>query len=317
MAYKVVDFHCDALSKMQLDSELEFTRDTRLDVNLKRMEQGGVGLQCFAIYLSERLGKPGFGHILDQIDLFKQKVVQSGVAAITSVEELVEAEAAGQPAGLLSIEGADGLEGNFHYLQVCYERGVRCLGLTWNYANWAADGILEPRGGGFTTRGLELVKACHKLGMILDVSHLSIKGFWELAERAEQKGIPFIASHSNAYRICSHARNLRDDQIRAIVSLGGRLGITFVPWFVKKSSVVEASDLLPHIEHICSLGGEKAIMFGSDFDGIESHIKDLRHSGHYLDWANLLLRHYPEELVRGWLSGNALSFLKAWLPQKK
>ncbi|MNP78174.1 hypothetical protein D3C76_1757280 [compost metagenome] len=58
-------------------------------------------------------------------------------------------------------------------------------------------------------------------------------------------------------------------------------------------------------------------MFGSDFDGIESHIKDLRHSGHYLDWANLLLRHYPEELVRGWLSGNALSFLKAWLPQKK
>ncbi len=317
MAYKVVDFHCDALSKMQLDSNLEFMRDPRLDVNLERMEQGGVGLQCFAVFISERLGKPKIGHILDQIDLFRQKVMNSGVALITSVEELEAAEAAGQPGGVLSIEGADGLEGSFHYLQLCYDRGVRFLGLTWNFANWAADGILEPRGGGFTSQGVELVKACHKLGLLLDVSHLSIKGFWELAEISEQKGIPFIASHSNAYRICSHARNLRDDQIRAIISLGGRIGITFVPWFVKKAPVVEMSDLLPHIEHICSLGGEKTIMFGSDFDGIESHINHLSHSGQFANLAELLLRHYSEELVRGWMSGNALSFLKTWLPQKK
>ncbi|WP_114499218.1 dipeptidase [Fontibacillus phaseoli] len=317
LAYKIVDFHCDVLSKMQMDHNLDFTRDPRLDVNLERMGQGGVELQCFAIYLSEKLGKPQFGYILDQIDLFRQKVVRSGLAAITTVEELDKAEKAGQPGGLLSVEGADGLEANLHYLKLCYERGVRCLGLTWNFANWAADGILEPQGGGFTPQGVELVQACHQLGIILDVSHLSVKGFWELAEVAEEAGKPFIASHSNAYRVCPHARNLRDDQIREIIALDGRIGITFVPWFVKKAPVVTSSDILPHLEHICSLGGERSIMFGSDFDGIESHIEDLRHVGQYANLAELLLRHYPEDLVKGWLSGNVLSFLRTWLPQTK
>lgn len=311
---KIVDFHCDALSKLLMDPTLDFTSDDRLDVNLERMLLGGVGLQCFAIYLSERLGKPQFGFIMDQLDLFRHKILPSGVAAITSVKELEQAEIAGRPGALLSIEGADGLEGNLHYLQVCYDRGVRCLGLTWNYANWAADGILEPRGGGFTSQGVELVNACHKLGIILDVSHLSVKGFWELTEMANESGIPFIASHSNAYTVCPHERNLRDDQIQAIITLGGRIGLTFVPWFVKQASEVHAEDLLPHIDHICSLGGEHTLMFGSDFDGIETHMEDLRHTGHYADLENLLLRHYSEELVQGWLSANAKAFLRTWLP---
>ncbi|MEF2965131.1 membrane dipeptidase [Paenibacillus sp. M1] len=317
LAYKIVDFHCDALGKMQLDPKLDFIRDERLDVNFERMAEGGVGLQCFAVFLSERLGEPQFEHILGQIDLFCEKVVGAGVAAITSVEELDRAEAAGQPGGLLSIEGADGLEGSLHYLRLGYERGVRFLGLTWNFANWAADGILEPRGGGFTPEGVELVKTCHELGIMLDVSHLSIKGFWELAAMAEKAKIPFIASHSNAYSICSHTRNLRDDQIAAIIALGGRIGITFVPWFVKSASEVKAEDILPHIDHICSLGGEGNIIFGSDFDGIETHIGDLRHAGQYAQWGEMLLKYYPERLVKGWLSGNALSFLRMWLPSTK
>lgn len=313
----IVDFHCDALSKMQLQPDLNFVSDTRLDVTLERMRQGDVGLQCFAIYLSEKLGKPDFGHVVDQIDLFYSKVVKSGVIPVRSVEDLNEAVRTARPGGLLSLEGADGLEGNFHYLQLSYERGVRFLGLTWNYSNWAADGILEPRGGGLTFQGVELVRACHKLGMILDVSHLSIKGFWQLAELAEEARIPFIASHSNAFAVCPHVRNLRDDQIGAIISLGGRIGLTFVPWFVKSGSVVNLTDLLPHIDHICSLGGEKAIMFGSDFDGIESHIRGLAHAGQYADFENLLLKHYSEETVKGWLSGNAMAFLRRWLPQIK
>ncbi|WP_435921174.1 dipeptidase [Paenibacillus sp. DYY-L-2] len=313
----IVDFHCDALSKMQLDPNLDFVKDTRLDVTLERMRQGGIGLQCFAIYLSEKLGKAEFGHVLEQIDLFRSRVVEAGVRPVRFVEDLDETERNGTPGGFLSLEGADGLEGNLHYLQLCYERGVRFLGLTWNYANWAADGIMEPRGGGLTPKGVELVHTCHKLGMMLDVSHLSINGFWELAGLAEEAGIPFIASHSNAYAVCPHARNLRDDQISAIISLGGRIGMTFVPWFVKSGSAVSAEDLLPHIDHICSLGGEEAIMFGSDFDGIDTHIRGLAHAGHYADWANLLLKHYPERMVRGWLSGNAMAFLRKWLPQIK
>jgi len=317
MKPEIWDFHCDVLSKMQMDESLDFLEDDRLDVNFARIGQGGVKVQCFAIFLSEKAGKPRFESILNQIDIFRQKVVPAGLVPLISADDLDKVAGSGQLGALLSLEGADGLEANMHYLQLCYERGVRLLGLTWNYGNWAADGILEPRGGGLTPQGVKLVKACHRLGIILDVSHLSVKGFWEVAELAEEAGIPFLASHSNAYSVCSHVRNLRDDQIKAILSLEGRIGLTFVPWFVKKAPQVNASDLLPHIDHICSLGGENILMLGSDFDGIDAHIEGLSHAGQLGEFANLLLKYYPENLVNGWLSGNGRTFLKKWLPQNK
>ncbi|MEG6587874.1 dipeptidase [Paenibacillus barengoltzii] len=317
MNLPIIDFHCDALSKLQLDPKLDFAHDRRLDVNLRRLEEGGVKLQTFAIFLSSELGPAKMEHILEQIDLFRERVLPLGVLPVQTAEDLNTLEQGGGIGGLLSLEGADGLEGNLQYVRVCYEKGVRLLGLTWNYANWAADGVMEPRNGGFTPAGLELVKLCHELGIILDVSHLSVKGFWELQELAEAAGKPFIASHSNAYQICPHPRNLRDDQIQAIIKLGGRIGVTFVPWFVKEGKHATSKDLLPHIERICSLGGAKHLMFGSDFDGIDTHLTDFRHTGQYANWQETLLKYYPEELVRGWLYDNAAAFLRAWLPFHK
>ncbi|WHX51456.1 membrane dipeptidase [Paenibacillus woosongensis] len=314
---KVADFHCDALSKMRLHPEMDFTADDRLDVSAKRMVQGNVKLQCFAIFLSKQLGTPNMGHILDQIDVYNARVVPNGIFPIRYAEELEQWEQEGKQGGLLALEGADGLEGNLHYLQVCFELGVRLLGITWNHANWAADGILEQRNGGFTLKGVQLVELSHQLEMILDVSHLSQKGFWELVELSAAARRPFIASHSNAYAVCDHVRNLHDEQIQAIIRMNGRIGVTFVPWFVHKGGAPSSKHLLPHIEHICALGGEHHIMFGSDFDGIEEHLSDLDHCGRYLDWAEMLLKHYPERLVRGWLYDNAVRFLRTWLPKNK
>ncbi|WP_019640235.1 dipeptidase [Paenibacillus fonticola] len=317
MKLKVVDFHCDALSKMQLNPGMDFNTDDKLDVTAERMERGNVMLQCFAIFVPKRLGSPNMGHILDQIDIYKTNVVPSGIHPLRFAEDLEWWERMDAKGGLLSLEGADGLESNLHYLRICFDLGVRFLGLTWNNANWAADGIMEARGGGLTSKGGELVHLCHQLGMILDVSHLSHQGFWDLAELAEAAGRPFIASHSNAYRICPHVRNLHDEQITAMIRMNGRIGVTFVPWFVHNSNIVSSKQLLPHIEHICSLGGENHIMFGSDFDGIEYHLSDFSHCGQYSEWAETLLKHYPEQLVRGWLYGNAVEFLRAWLPKKE
>ncbi|WP_379396110.1 dipeptidase [Paenibacillus lentus] len=313
--FKVVDFHCDALSKMRLYPGMDFNTDDRLDVTAERMKQGNVMLQCFAIFLSKQFGSPNMAHILDQIDIYNARVVPSGIYPIRFAEEVEQWESNGGLGGLLSLEGADGLEGNLHYLQICFDLGVRFLGITWNHANWAADGILEPRDGGFTVKGVQLVHLCHQLGMMLDVSHLSQKGFWELVELAEEAERPFIASHSNAYEICDHVRNLHDDQIQAIIRMNGRIGVTFVPWFVHKGGAPSSKQLLPHLEHICALGGENSIMFGSDFDGIDDHLSDLDHCGRYSEWVETLLKHYPERLVRGWLYDNAVSFLRTWLPK--
>lgn len=317
MKFGIVDFHCDALSKLQLNPELHFGDDPGLDVTASKLKKGGVQLQCFAIYLSEQLGQARIGLILEQIALYRTKVESCGLPLITSRQQLAALAAAGETGAMLSIEGADGLEGHFGYLQCCYDLGVRFLGLTWNHANWAADGVMEPRGRGFTAKGKQLVEACHDLGIILDVSHLSQQGFWELTEMAESAGRPFIASHSNSHSICKHPRNLTDEQIRAIVRLGGRIGLTFVPPFVKTDSPVKMTDLLPHIEHMCACGAENNLMFGSDFDGIDEHIEGLENAAGYSAFKDMLLKYYAEPLVDKWLAQNALKFLQTHLPSTK
>ncbi|CAH1211239.1 membrane dipeptidase [Paenibacillus sp. JJ-223] len=314
--WRVADFHCDALSKMLLKPELSFRNASELDVNVQRMEEGGVGLQAFAIYLPEVLGRGKFEHVMGQLELYRNRVHGNdgqgrGIQTLLWREQVADVRKLENPWGLLTLEGVDGLEGSLFYLQLCYEMGIRIVGLTWNYANWAADGVMEQRGAGLTEKGKALVGRCNEIGMLLDVSHLTEKGFWELTELSKR---PFIASHSNSYEVCPHVRNLKDDQIRAIVARNGRVGLTFVPWFVKQADEVHMEDLLPHIERICTLGGAQHLMMGSDFDGIPTYIHGLEHSGKYPQWIEVLLKHYDEHVVRGWMWDNAINYLHEQLP---
>ena len=146
----------------------------------------------------------------------------------------------------------------------------------------------------------------------MDVSHLTDSGFWELADLTSR---PFIASHSNARRICSHPRNLNDDQIRAIIAMDGRIGITYVPYFVSSEPRVAVADVLKHIDHICSLGGERHLMLGSDFDGISSYVDGLRHPGEMTALTAALRAAYSDEQASRFLNGNAISFLLCNLPE--
>lgn len=313
---KVVDFHCDVLSKLWEHPASDFMEGSGLDVSLQTMEQGDVVLQVFAVYLSERFGRPNMERVMAQLEIFRQKLVEPGhITWLKWRDQAADLRLNNNRRwGVLSLEGVDGLEGNLFYVRLCYEMGVRLMGLTWNHANWAADGVMEKRGGGLTNKGRKLLKLMNELGIVPDVSHLSPAGFWELAELTQS---PFIASHSNAYEICRHPRNLTDEQIRALIAVDGLIGVTFVPWFVRCDvPVVKMEDLLPHVERICELGGAKHLVFGSDFDGIDRWIKGLESPARYPDWAALLLKHYPEPLVRDWMSGNAITFLEKNLPQR-
>lgn len=308
---ETADFHCDALSKMTEWQDMDFHGDPRLDVTAKRLREGSVRLQCFAIFLSEKWGTPQFGRILAQIEAYRKRIRdKEGFRTLLWREQTAQIAAGGQWA-LLSLEGADGLEGQMFYAQVLFELGVRFIGFTWNYANWAADGASERRNGGLTEKGRKLAEWCNVSGMLPDVSHLGEAGFWELLSLSSR---PPIASHSNAYAVCPHPRNLRDEQIKALIACDGRIGLTFVPFFVKPSGTVQADDLLRHIEHVCALGGSKQLMFGSDFDGIETWIEGLEHPGCYPAFAERLLRHFSEQDVKGWMSGNALAYLQRQLP---
>ncbi|WP_338043572.1 dipeptidase [Paenibacillus hamazuiensis] len=310
----IIDAHCDALMKMFVNRKLDFYQDEPdLDVNYERMAEAGVKVQFFALFLPEALERPGFEHLLEYIDIFYRKVQRKGmVSLIKNQSDLRTVFTKERHGAILSLEGVDVLAGNEMYARIVYQLGVRFAGITWNYANWAADGVMEPRKGGFTLRGKKFIKECNDLGIILDVSHLSVKGFWELAELSQK---PFIASHSNALAVCPHPRNLNDEQIKAIIKADGTIGITFVPYFVRSEGPARITDILRHIDHVCSLGGADHLGFGSDFDGIKEWVHGLEHAGRYGNLVDELCKHYKASEIEAFLWGNWYRFLEKNLPE--
>jgi membrane dipeptidase len=311
---RIIDSHCDLLSKMLEDPLVDFNQiQSDIAVNLPRLQQVNMAIQFFAIYISERLDNSRFEPILESIDLFYQKIAANpAIAFIKSREDLEKSISDKKIGAILTLEGADGLGGSLRNLRIAYYLGVRCIGITWNYANWAADGVMESRKGGFSLKGQRFVKECNKLGILLDISHLAEAGFWQLMEMSQE---PVLASHSNTFELCPHPRNLTNEQIKAIIEKNGAIGLTFVPWFVKQNDP-QISDLLLHIDHVCSLGGENHLGFGSDFDGIDTFIPHLEHIGQYDHLINELCKKYPADLVEKLVFRNWLSFLKNSLHPK-
>ncbi|MEK3882217.1 dipeptidase [Paenibacillus sp. PL2-23] len=312
---RIVDFHCDVLSKLLKDGNLSFEEEAggALDVTYGRLREQNALLQTFAVYISpSRPDYRSMDPILDSIDLLYEKVLK--LPDMRLVETRADLEAClkdGQTGALLSLEGAMGLGGKLSALRILHRLGVRAMGFTWNDANWAADGAMEARGGGLTAQGAAFVKACNELGIIIDVSHLSERAFWDVAELSEQ---PIIASHSNARALCDHPRNLTDLQIQAIIECGGVIGVTYVPMFLKANGQAGIVDVVEHMEHICALGGENSLMLGSDFDGIEQYVEGLQHPGQVTGLRQAMLGRFTETLTERIWSGNAISFLQRSLP---
>lgn len=310
-----LDGHCDVLSKMwqNLPEHRFYDSKSKLDSSYHRLRKAPVALQVFAIWVPETVSRAQrLSVALKQADLFYEQIIQQGeqVHLVDSKGQLKKCFQ-NRTGAILAMEGADALQGELENLRLFFRLGVRQLGLTWNYANEAADGIEESRDGGLTLFGKKLIAEMARLGIILDVSHLSERGFWEVME----SDLPILASHSNCRKIAPHKRNLEDGQIRAIIDKQGLIGITFVPSFVwQPSQAVSVKHILLHIEHVCSLGGEKHLFFGSDFDGIDNKIKDLPNYQYIYRLKNALLQHYPESLVRKWAWENGYAFYLKHLP---
>ncbi|QHW34904.1 membrane dipeptidase [Paenibacillus rhizovicinus] len=309
------DFHCDVLWKLLEDPTLSFIDDDRnkLDVTLPRLKQAGATFQTFAVYVPERMDKT-MVPILQSIDLFYRKVLVSPeVTFIRTAGDITALQLKpGVIGAMLSLEGADGLQGDPAMLRMLYVLGVRAIGLTWNNANWAADGVLETRGGGLTKKGRAFVEECNRLGILLDMSHLSDRAFWDMMQASSR---PVIASHSNSRSHCQHPRNLTDDQIKALLAAGGLIGVTFVPQFVSSRVPAGIADVLRHVERICEFGGEQQLMFGSDFDGIDHYVDGLSHPGELHRLQDALLARYSEEQVKSFFEKNAMGFLAMHLPR--
>lgn len=302
---KIIDLHCDALLKLQeAKGEMRFLDAPELDANKERLKAGDVAVQCFAIFIDPDIKQDQkFDAALGQIDLFYREVLGKNPDMV-HIKDWNDFErlGAGQIGAMLTLEGVDAIGNDLSKLHILYQLGVRSVGLTWNHANLAADGAGEPRGAGLTLFGREIVEFNNQHQILTDVSHLCEKAFWDVMETARYP----IASHSNARHLCNHPRNLYGNQARALFHNNGMLHVVFAPQFVTEDGMATIQDVVKHIDYFCSLGGEKQIGLGSDFDGISSHVKGLEHAGKYQDLINELLKHFSEDQVRGFAFQNFL-----------
>lgn len=298
----IFDAHCDLLFKLWKKPSMNVYNDPNLHASIQNLQSQNARVQCFAIYVPDHLPQnEKFDAVLTQIHLFHTKIlnVYPEIKQITCKED-EESLSEGEIGALLTLEGCAPLGNQVYLASVLYQMGIRSFGITWNYANYFADGALESRNAGLSELGFELIQTFNTLGAWTDLSHLNEKSFWDAIEHAENP----IASHSNAFRLCQHPRNLRDEQLKALFQKNGAVGVTFVPEFTRQGKQPEIKDLLNQIDYICSLGGSMHLGFGSDFDGIENVIEGLENYKGYSLLTNELLKRYPENLVQRFLYQN-------------
>lgn len=305
---KVIDLHCDVLLKLYAaKGQLAFKNAPELDTNYERLVKGGIHVQAFAIFIEPNLkSDEKFQAALDQIYYFYTNILgnHSKIKLIKKWQDIDKLQA-DEIGTLLTLEGVDVIGNDLQKLSILYELGVRSIGLTWNNANLAADGIGEKRGAGLTTFGREVVQFNNEHKILTDVSHLSEKAFWDVMEEAKYP----IASHSNAKAICNHPRNLSDKQAKAMFERKAMVHIVYYPPFVKVKGEVTMANLIKHIDHFCSLGGVNQVGLGSDFDGIEIKITNLEDASMHPNLINELLKYYREDEVKGFAYQNFLNHL--------
>ncbi|MDR3643573.1 MAG: membrane dipeptidase, partial [Clostridia bacterium] len=222
--------------------------------------------------------------------------------------------AAGKNPCLLSIEGSAALCGDLEKLSEAYELGVRLVTITWNGACEAGDGCIVPHAKGLTAFGKQLIAGLARRHMIIDVSHLSDAGFYDVAQ--ETSGA-FIASHSNSRRVCGHPRNLTDEQFCEIVRRGGLVGLNFYTRFLREDAEhAVSSDILGHVEHFLELGGENALAIGADFDGA-SMPEGITGAQDMTKVYELLSGRYSQRIADKIFFGNASEFIKTALTDCK
>lgn len=261
MRVPLFDGHTDAI--LQLYTSGAPTGALKKNSNHVDMERGGQYskyAQFFALFGYPEMfdGRDGFDELYRRFECEEAALCRTAVQAERAMAE-------GRCAAFLSIEGAELIGCDEGRLEQAFEKGVRSICLSWNRATVLCGAAAEDSGRGLSARGMDFVRAAQRLGMIVDVSHLSDSGFFDV-ERLSTAS--FIASHSNSRAVCPHRRNLTDDMFRAVRDCGGTVGINLYAEFVGEGTVT-VEDVMRHIDHFLELGGEKTVAIGADLDGCD------------------------------------------------
>jgi membrane dipeptidase len=349
----VVDGHADTVSRALDDGQNLTERVPAAHIDVPSMFEGGLDAQFFAAFVHPKFleGNRAVQRALDMIDALKRLCDASGgrLQVARTASDVERLNAAGRKSCILCIEGGHAIADDLGVLRAFHELGVRYLTLTWNNSNSWADGCgEEPRHGGLTPFGREVVKEMNRIGMIVDVSHVHEKTFWAALETTSR---PVMASHSCARALCDHRRNLRDEQLRAVAGNGGVVGVNFYPAFVSEAyrravapihareaealknargdAEIDAirrradeeertlprpsiDDVVAHVERIVEVAGIDHVGLGADFDGVPTLPAGLEGCARLPALtARLAERGFDEEGIRKFLGGNMLRVMRA------
>lgn len=264
MRFPVFDLHCDTASKLIKPGYN--LRENSGHVDLVRGAELAGYAQCFACFTTT-------GEGYNPVDRFEKSLaaIYSQVAANANLisiaydaGEVQKNKNSGCMSAILTIEGPSGFNYDPELLEDLYRIGFRISTLSWNESNPLTGSHLT--GGGLTELGKTYVKQAQKLGILVDVSHISDEGFWDIIDISNG---PIVATHSNSRYICNVSRNLSDDMFRAICKTGGVVGINFYPAFLGENATVDT--VCDHIAHFMELDPDGShIALGGDLDGIDS-----------------------------------------------
>lgn len=277
-----------------------------IQLNIPKMRQGGIDAAFFAVDVT-RAWKNHLAYALDAFGWFNTEVQANAddICIARKADDIREAKAQGKLAAVLAIENSEAVERSLNILHSLYLLGVRSIGLTHNPNTWASTGNSESdMGGGLTRFGIDLVQEMNRLGMLVDVSHISERGFWDVLDISER---PVIASHSNCETLCRHSRNLTNEQLKALAANGGVVGITFVPGFITVDGWTKTppfAQLINHFAYAIDIAGIEHVGIGSDFDGGGDLLKAA--SDFPKITAELSARGYSDEDIQKVLGGNHL-----------
>ena len=313
MKVSVFDLHCDtALALLGRDMKQKGSlRKNQLHIDLERAATLGCYAQCFACFTTPFMEK---WHGLSPMTVFERELegimlqIQQNSDLISQAftpEQIEENRQNGKMSAILTIEGPAGFGFDPQMLEMLYKAGFRISSLGWNESNVLAGS--HKTGEGLTDLGKEYVREAQRLGMLVDVSHLSDQGFWDLMEITQA---PIIATHSNSRAVCDVSRNLTDDMFKAICQTGGVAGFNQCAPFVGQQPDLDT--VCDHILHFLELDPEgKHIALGGDLDGCDELPKGFDGVQSYPLMAQRLMeRGVSEQMIDNIFWNNALGVMK-------
>lgn len=281
----MIDLHCDTLSVMY--SEKSNLMRNNLAVDVEKLRQAKSVAQFFACFVDlgdfsgENSIASGYEYANKLIDFAKTEIDKCNdkIRLAVGFDDYLKNLKNGIISAFLTVEEGGIIGGDINKIDELYNKGIRLITLCWNYENsigYPNSKRYEIMQKGLKSFGFSVVEKMNQKGMIIDVSHLSKGGFFDVVSHSEK---PVIASHSSAYSLCRNLRNLTDEMIKFLSEKGGICGVNFYPFFIEPSGKADVSNIADHIVYMQNLGGEDFVALGSDFDGFSPCVSGLENCG--------------------------------------